>query len=259
MLTFGLLLQQLTVECDAFGGSSAAAQLLGLFAQIALPTAKDADGNVTASVTAAEFLPKAAAILAAGEDNPAGLVMPIEWPAVDDTLGAQLTQAALACLSARFAQVKPGVGKFDGLTRQYAVRAFIRVQDDAACPPRLVWSNWSAPFRILPWWDGDGPPAQVALPDITDRAVLKSMKPGVAFQVPPNLFDLMRGDPKKLRDGTPDGGPKLGIAWLCSFSIPLITICAFIVLNIFLQLFDLIFRWMMYIKICIPIPKRGGD
>ena len=33
-----------------------------------------------------------------------------------------------------------------------------------------------------------------------------------------------------------------------------ITICAFIVLNIFLGLFDLIFRWMMFIKICIPIP-----
>jgi hypothetical protein len=33
-------------------------------------------------------------------------------------------------------------------------------------------------------------------------------------------------------------------------------LCAFISLNIFLQLFDLIFRWMAYLKICIPIPKR---
>ena len=47
---------------------------------------------------------------------------------------------------------------------------------------------------------------------------------------------------------------------VCSFAIPTITICAFIVLNIFLSLFDLIFRWMAFIKICIPIPlpKKGG-
>ena len=37
-------------------------------------------------------------------------------------------------------------------------------------------------------------------------------------------------------------------------SIPIITICAFIVLNIFLSLFDLFFSWMLFIKICLPIP-----
>jgi len=51
------------------------------------------------------------------------------------------------------------------------------------------------------------------------------------------------------------GGSSVGIGWICSFSIPVITFCAFIVLNIFLSLFDLIFRWMMFIKICIPYPK----
>jgi len=59
-----------------------------------------------------------------------------------------------------------------------------------------------------------------------------------------------------LSEGKGSTGSKLGIQWLCSFSIPLITICAFIVLNIFLQLFNLIFQWLLYIKICIPIPGR---
>jgi hypothetical protein len=258
LLALAVLLQQLTAECDAFGSGDAAQELLRLFAQIQLPTATDANGNVTASITAAEFLRKAAAVLA-GDDMSKDVVMPKEWPAVGDELGAQLTRAALTCMSTRFARIKPGIGKFDGLTRQYALRAFIRVKEDAACPPRLVWSNWSSPFRILPWWDGDAPPVQVPLPDISDRNVLKAMKPGVAFQMPASLADLLRGDPKKLRDGTPGGGGELGLAWLCSFSIPLITICAFIVLNIFLSLFDLFFRWMMFIKICIPVPKRGAD
>ena len=74
--------------------------------------------------------------------------------------------------------------------------------------------------------------------------------------MPPAIANLLKGDMKKLAEGegSTDG---LQIGWLCSFSIPFITICAFIVLNIFLSLFDIIFRWMMFIKVCIPIPKKG--
>ena len=39
---------------------------------------------------------------------------------------------------------------------------------------------------------------------------------------------------------------------------PVITICAFIVLNIFLTLFNLIFGWLFFIKVCIPFPKIGN-
>jgi hypothetical protein len=71
--------------------------------------------------------------------------------------------------------------------------------------------------------------------------------------MPPEIANLLKGDAKDLSEGKGStSGPN--IAWICSFSIPYITICAFIVLNIFLTLFDIIFRWMMYIKICIPIP-----
>ena len=45
------------------------------------------------------------------------------------------------------------------------------------------------------------------------------------------------------------------IGWICSFSIPIITLCAFIVLNIFLSLLNIIFFWLPFLKICIPIPK----
>jgi hypothetical protein len=55
------------------------------------------------------------------------------------------------------------------------------------------------------------------------------------------------------------GGAKLGLGWLCSFSIPLITICAFFVLNIFLSLLNIVFFWMAFIKICIPIPTVESD
>ncbi len=131
------------------------------------------------------------------------------------------------------------------------MRAFIRVRGDPDCPPRLVWSDYSERFRILPWWEGDGPVTKVVLPDIGD---LKKIKPNVAFQLPPSIANLLRGDMSKLKDGEGSTGG-LDIAWICSFSIPAITICAFIVLSIFLSLFNLIFSWLAWIKICIPIPK----
>jgi len=257
---FGLFLRQLVIELGFTANTPAAAALLAALRPIRLTTAKNAQGAVTASVSTADFLPQAAAILVRGEANTSGLRMPLEWPTVDAATGAALTSAALACLSSRYAQLVPRVGKLDGLQAQYAVRAFVRVREDPACPPRLVWSRWSAPFRIRPWWDGDAPPAQVPLPDISDRSVLKGLKPGVSFQLPPSLANLLRRDPNQLVKGVDPGGDNLTIAWLCSFAIPTITICAFIVLNIFLSLFDLIFRWMAFIKICIPIPlpKKGG-
>ncbi len=52
------------------------------------------------------------------------------------------------------------------------------------------------------------------------------------------------------------GGPKLSLGWLCGFNIPLITICAFFVLNIFLGLLNIVFFWLPMIKICIPIPEE---
>jgi hypothetical protein len=59
-------------------------------------------------------------------------------------------------------------------------------------------------------------------------------------------------------EGKGDMGNGLGITWVCAFSIPIITICAFIVLNIFLTLFNIVFGWMFFLKICLPLPKFGS-
>ena len=99
---------------------------------------------------------------------------------------------------------------------------------------------------------------QVPLPDPSDREMLKKLVPNIAFTVPASLQNLLAGDPLDLMEGKKPADSGLKLGWICSFNIPIITICAFIVLNIFLSLFDLFFRWMMFIKICIPFPKKGG-
>ena len=135
--------------------------------------------------------------------------------------------------------------------------AFVRIKGHDGCPPRLVWSVPSDPFRIAAWYDpGDAPPTQIALPDIT-RASVKSIKPNVAFKVPASLNNLLnRNSPKDFLDNKGKDGGGLGLGWICGFCIPMITFCAFIVLNIFLSLFNIVFGWLLFLKICLPFPRR---
>ncbi len=250
---FGLFLQQLQMELGAFTGSDAAKALLDELSQLQLPMGTDADGNALPDQNAADFVTAAADILVSGNSNLNGVTMPVEWPRIDDAAGARLTRSALACLSARFKDVAAETPKFDRDETLYIVRAFVRVKNHAQCAPALVWSScYSEPFRILPWWDADGPPVRVSLPPLSK---LKSLKPSVAFQMPAQLANLLRGDMKKLASGDGSAPSGVGIGWICSFSLPIITLCAFIVLNIFLSLFDICFFWMAFLKICIPYPK----
>jgi hypothetical protein len=41
---------------------------------------------------------------------------------------------------------------------------------------------------------------------------------------------------------------------MCSLSIPIVTICAFILLAIMVSLLDIVFRWLPYFVICFPVP-----
>ncbi len=248
----GVFLQQMTVELAAFDDTTAARHLMSLLAKIQLPLAKDSHGVVTRHTTAADFAKLAAPILVSNQPNPTGAIMPLEWPAVDAALGGQISDACLARLGERFVDLSPNLPKFYGDTAQYAIRGFIRVLHDPACPPELIWSDYSEPFRIVPWWDSDGPAARISLPGV---ASLKDLKPNVSFEVPSDLGTMLQGDPTKLVNGQGATSPDLGIMWLCSFSLPAITICAYIVLSIFIGLFNLVFWWSAWIKICIPIPR----
>ena len=184
--------------------------------------------------------------------------MPDSWPSVSAAREDGLWGAVTAALTARVSEIRPQEGRFDDLTRKYRARAFVRVKRGDGCPPQLIWSRPTEPFTVAPWYESSGllPPVQVALPS-PSKDFIKKVKPNVAFVVPSDLANLLNGnDPKKLAKGEGQkaaGG--LALDWICGFNIPIITLCAFIVLNIFLSLFDIIFQWMLFIKICIPIPK----
>lgn len=249
-------LRQCQNELGLASGSPAANSLLASLNSVYLPLAETSGGTVTQSILAGTWLLDAGPILLGEASNRTGTFMPLCWPARSASLAQTLTAKAKASLSERARQFQPDTPKFDRPGWLYSVKPFVRLSHGPQCPVRLVWGEASRSFKIRPWWDSDAPPVKIGLPDIGD---LRNVKPNVAFEMPPMLANLLTQDPKKLADGegsTPSG---IGLGWLCSFSLPIITICAFIVLNIFLQLFNIIFSWLLWIKICIPIPvpKEG--
>lgn len=131
-----------------------------------------------------------------------------------------------------------------------------RPQCGINAPP--VLSQPSLPFQMASYFDPDAPArvVQVALPVDTSPAALRKYDKGVAFMISDQLGmqmsrvkglqNLMNGDV-----GAPDG---FGLGMICSFSIPIITICALIVLFIFVLLLNIVFFWLPFLKICFPLP-----
>lgn len=203
-----------------------------------------------------EYLRRACAIFIL-RTNPAGeLPLPETWPQLDAGLVAQIRAAAQKELEAAVRSGLPNEQRFDLPDALYRAHAFMRVRSADGCPPHLQWSEPSEAFRIVPWWESGGAPLHtITLPDI-DAASVKLLKPNISFAVPPKLAALLKNNsPEKFMKGEAGTG-SLGIGWICSFSIPIITLCAFIVLNIFLTLLHIVFQWLFYIKICLPYPKR---
>lgn len=203
---------------------------------------------------------------------PASITLPKAWPTIPSRAMAQrsarvfypitddmLLDAIYTAMTARWNTLQQVKGRYEQTDATYVACAFIRVRDTAQCPPRTLWTDPSELFEIVPWYEsGDQPPVKVALPDI-DRKMLSNLKPNVSFKVPPsvqkfmeniNLDDLIAGD--KPKEG------RLDFGMICGFNIPIITLCAFIVLSIFLSLLNILFWWLPFVKICIPFPKKGG-
>jgi len=201
-----------------------------------------------------DFLRSAMNILVGQGDG--AITMPARWPDIDPATGAAIAAAAQQSFEARLKSLLSPETRYEDSLRQYRMRAFARVRRADGCAPELIWTEYSEPFTIAPWYESSGlPPVKIQLP-LIDGKFLRNMKPNVAFAMPEDLFNLLQKDPKKSVAGedSTSNGVSLGLMWLCSFNIPIITICAFIVLNIFLSLFNLFFSWLLFFKICIPIP-----
>jgi hypothetical protein len=153
------------------------------------------------------------------------------------------------------------------------------VYERPGCGPLFpaVVSEPTRLFQMAPFFDPDAParPVRIPMPVDISPAGLRKFKKTASFV----MSDMLCGQIKRIRKLTlgdlvlsvlpwpfhkdlPDpgktgpckGGGGINIGMICSLSIPIVTLCAFIMLIIIVALFDLFFKWIPYFFICLPIP-----
>jgi hypothetical protein len=142
---------------------------------------------------------------------------------------------------------------------RYVIRCvYLRPRCGRGYPPAL--SEPTEPFRLASFFDPDAPqrPIRVALPVDTTPAGLRKFDRNVAFLLSDELrrqMSRVKGL-KELMDGEVDEPkPGLDLSVICSLSIPIITICALILLMIVVSLLNFIFRWIPFFVMCFPVPS----
>jgi hypothetical protein len=260
--TFAAALLLLYRQFGAFDGTATGNAVLAVLAKKNVTfTVTDTSGNPTyPTESMANFFAAAKQVLidydpAAGGAIPT-LTMPTAWDAFSADDQSAFIAAVSKALQSSSSQVQFPTGRYQDATRLYQLRVFFRIKGHTKdCPTQLYWSDYSDVFRIAPWYDSSQRmSAPIPLPDPTLRSLLMA-KPNVAFAVPKGLMNAMQGaSMSKLLDGSASGG-SFNLNWICGFNIPIITICAFFILTIFLTLLNVVFYWLPFVKICIPFPE----
>ncbi|HEX7942802.1 MAG TPA: hypothetical protein VF488_13410, partial [Gemmatimonadaceae bacterium] len=124
------------------------------------------------------------------------------------------------------------------------------------CPDSLFWSLPTLSYRLAAHFDvvGTGKrPVTVQLPDLEALAAQAQPTLGVAFAKPAKSL-MIKGN----ADGTVGKSGLTKLPEICSFSIPLITIVASFVFELFLPVVMIVFGlwFMLKLKFCIP-PEVG--
>lgn len=151
--------------------------------------------------------------------------------------------------------------RFDDQTT-YEIHCFVRQHEP--CPGRvgkspdchgpLTWSRPTEPFRVAAPFDVLGSanrPITIKMPDLRELAAQAALRP--KGRLSPVRFVQPQHLSPKVKDGQPQPNDVGGEA-ICSFSIPLITLIALFVLNLFLPIVVFVFNlWFLLVfRFCIP-------
>lgn len=157
----------------------------------------------------------------------------------------------------------------------YEIRCFVRrhrpecprTGPQCSCP--VTWSEPTEVYQLASHFDLDGTahrPVTVQLPDLAQlHADAVRLSPGgsggVRFQTPPGSQLAFTADDLKATAAKPGQGSGSGFQ-ICSFAIPLITIVAFFVFQLFLPVVVFVFQlwFLLGLRFCIPPDVDvGGD
>ncbi len=120
------------------------------------------------------------------------------------------------------------------------------------CPDRYFWSLPSRPYRLAAHFDLTGTshqPVTIQMPDLNALAAQATPTLGLGVAKPPGSLMLASST-----DGTPKKKGRSTGFEICFLPIPLITIVAMFVFELFLPVVMFLFQlwWMLALKFCIP-------
>lgn len=147
---------------------------------------------------------------------------------------------------------------------RYLIRCVYRRPACAPYPTDIV-SEPSATFAIAPFLDPDAPARQIRIPLPMDTSLkdFRKFPKGVGFVLSNQLRGQMNRvtDLKKALDGGLADEEHWDLGVICQFSLPIIMICALILLIAIVFVLNIVFFWAAFFRICLPVPVRskGGS
>jgi len=155
----------------------------------------------------------------------------------------------------------------------FTIRCVFERPRCAALSPPVV-SEPTAAFQFASFFDADAParPIRVTMPADTTPAGLRKFDKNTAFIMSDVLCGQLNGIDgitlgdlvlsvlpwpfhKKLSVGQGGGLAPCPEGRVCSFSIPIITLCALILLIVMVKLLDTLFFWLPFFRVCFPLPR----
>ncbi len=237
-------------------------------AQAGIPEPDPDAGPTPAAPTPAEQALQAAVDAAAQVDRLTSLV----GLALDDTGDAAAPPLPFAL------QMKNAIKDTTNDPGWFVIRFVYTRRDCGPLHPPLV-SPPTEPFQLAGFFDPDAParPIRITLPLDTSPSGLRKFNKNTAFV----LSDMLCGQVQRAKglgfidlvrqvlpwplhkdldvgSGSCQTSGGINIGMICSLSIPIITICALILLIIIVALLDFIFRWLPFFIICFPVPGLKG-
>ncbi|MFM2068779.1 MAG: hypothetical protein RLZZ584_3688 [Pseudomonadota bacterium] len=182
-----------------------------------------------------------------GGTAPFDLVITAEQAASLRELLASRAQAAMARNDLGLAMPRYPQGDDD----LFELHAFVRWTDDCGCE-RITWApQGSLKFRVASPLDPDFQrPQAIILPRLDD--LKRGAARGVALLAPKSLADQLRKISPAMPPGSDGPGNRCQLCWMVSLSIPVVTLCAMIILMILINLLNLIFGWLPWALLALP-------
>lgn len=161
----------------------------------------------------------------------------------------------------------------------FTIRCVFESPNCGPIHPAIVSESTEA-FQMASFFDPDAPgrPIRIPMPLDISPSGLRKFNKNATFMISDMLCGKIRGIrktslgdlvlsvlPWPFHKDLPDpgktgpcskGGTSFGM--FCSLSIPIVTLCAMILLIIMVTLFDIFFRWLPLLFICLPIPGLKG-